>query len=207
MPAAAFFRKLGLFVRTDFLDPARCARLVSEISASESTKGVIVKDLDDGLVDETLRSVLCASVGNVTVQFVRNLLVTVQPELEKHFGVLLTGCERPNFLTYGKESFFKPHRDVTPDSPASINKRRVSVVAFLNKSSAEPAPGCYGGGALTFYGLMNQPHWEQCAFSLDAEPGLLIAFRSDTLHEVQPVTFGQRFTIASWFVTDEDAAD
>jgi SM-20-related protein len=31
------------------------------------------------------------------------------------------------------------------------------------------------------------------------EPGLLVAFRSDTVHEVLPVTHGERFTVVSWF--------
>ncbi len=46
---------------------------------------------------------------------------------------------------------------------------------------------------------MEGPQWDKCGFALEAEPGLLIAFRSDTSHEVRPVTFGERFTIVTWF--------
>jgi predicted 2-oxoglutarate/Fe(II)-dependent dioxygenase YbiX len=52
---------------------------------------------------------------------------------------------------------------------------------------------------LTFYGLIKGAQWEKCGFSLDASSGLLIAFRPNVLHEVSPITFGQRFTIAAWF--------
>jgi SM-20-related protein len=31
------------------------------------------------------------------------------------------------------------------------------------------------------------------------EAGLLIAFRSEMLHEVEPVTSGERVTIVSWY--------
>ncbi len=55
---------------------------------------------------------------------------------------------------------------------------------------------------MTFYGLMEGAEWEKCAFSLEANSGLLIAFRSDVLHEVKPVTFGERLTVVSWFTTD-----
>jgi predicted 2-oxoglutarate/Fe(II)-dependent dioxygenase YbiX len=74
-------------------------------------------------------------------------------------------------------------------------------VIFLNARSSVPAENRYGGGSLKFYALLDGPKWENCPFSLDAEPGLLIAFRSDTVHEVEPVTFGQRFTIVTWFLS------
>lgn len=55
-------------------------------------------------------------------------------------------------------------------------------------------------GALTFYGLLCKvEHWEKCGFSLQAPPALLAAFRPGLLHEVKPVTFGQRLAIAAWF--------
>jgi predicted 2-oxoglutarate/Fe(II)-dependent dioxygenase YbiX len=34
------------------------------------------------------------------------------------------------------------------------------------------------------------------------EPGTLVAFRSETTHEVTPVTHGQRYTIVSWYRSD-----
>jgi predicted 2-oxoglutarate/Fe(II)-dependent dioxygenase YbiX len=46
---------------------------------------------------------------------------------------------------------------------------------------------------------MEGPQWEKCGFSLDAQPGLFIAFRPETMHEVKPVIFGHRFTIVNWF--------
>ena len=96
--------------------------------------------------------------------------------------------------------FYAPHTDGTRDSHATIQHRRVSVVVFLNTESDQPAKDCYGGGKLTFHGILNEAQWANCAFSLDPHPGLLVAFRSDLLHEVKRVTFGQRFTIVSWFL-------
>jgi len=34
---------------------------------------------------------------------------------------------------------------------------------------------------------------------LKGEPGLLVGFTADMLHEVKPVVRGDRFTIISWF--------
>jgi predicted 2-oxoglutarate/Fe(II)-dependent dioxygenase YbiX len=72
-------------------------------------------------------------------------------------------------------------------------------VIFLNGTADDDAPAGYTGGELTFHGLLNGAEWEKCPFPLTAEPGLLVAFRSDTVHEVRPVTSGRRYTIVSWF--------
>jgi len=70
--------------------------------------------------------------------------------------------------------------------------RRISIVVFLNNFATEPQPNCYSGGWLNLYD-------EQDTYGLAGETGLLVAFTAETLHEVSPVTSGQRFTIISWF--------
>jgi predicted 2-oxoglutarate/Fe(II)-dependent dioxygenase YbiX len=71
----------------------------------------------------------------------------------------------------------------------------------VNGQSKQPAQDVYGGGSLVFYGLLDGSQWEKVGFPLEGEPGLLIAFRSDLLHEVQQVTFGHRYTVVSWFTS------
>ena len=58
--------------------------------------------------------------------------------------------------------------------------------------SAEPQADSYTGGTLNFYDQTKE-------FGLEGETGLLVAFTSDTFHEVIPVTSGERFTIITWF--------
>jgi predicted 2-oxoglutarate/Fe(II)-dependent dioxygenase YbiX len=127
-------------------------------------------------------------------------LEELKPELEKRFQITLTGCNEPQFLRYEPGGFFALHPDTGPGAPAHVAARRVSVVIFLNAPSENPSPGCYGGGALRFYGLLGGPRLGNCAFSLEAERGLLVAFKSTVLHEVLPVTFGERITVAAWFI-------
>jgi SM-20-related protein len=198
MPPAEFFRNLGLFVRSDFFDQPACAEMQARMCAAEFSKALVIKKDVGEVLDESRRRVLTVEVEECLANQVWDQIWHLKPNLEDHFHTPLQGGERPVFLRYGEQAFYHPHRDGSPD--VSTRNRRVSVVIFLNARSEEPTPGCYGGGALTFYGLLDGPEWEKCAFSLEAEPGLLIAFRSDTLHEVQPVTFGQRFTIVTWFV-------
>ncbi len=202
MPSASFFRNLGLFVDETFFDSAMCEYLCGQISKASVEKGTITGSGEpEGVVDETRRKVLSANVDKETDSLVKEKLLQIKPSLEDHFGVSVSECQGPNFLRYNPGAFYNVHRDASVGAPLEISKRRISVVVFLNARTNEPAANSFGGGALTFYCLMKEPQWENLAFPLDPSPGLLIAFRSDVLHEVQAVTFGQRFTIVSWFTT------
>lgn len=66
----------------------------------------------------------------------------------------------------------------------------MSVVVFLSEESA------YSGGSLVLHGPY--PDFEK-RHPVPAAPGSLIAFPSETTHEVTPMTGGQRYTIVSWF--------
>lgn len=136
----------------------------------------------------------------------RQRLLEIKPVLEQYFDVSLTNCELPQFYLYEEGSFFRPHLDQAavddtrfkPEDKIAA-KRQISVVIFLNSKSKEVKYNCYGGGALTFYGLIKNEKWIRYGFPLFGEPGMLAAFRSNVLHEVKAVTHGERYTIVSWF--------
>ncbi|HZC81508.1 MAG TPA: 2OG-Fe(II) oxygenase, partial [Nitrospiraceae bacterium] len=96
--------------------------------------------------------------------------------------------------------FYQVHNDGDngADAPALTRERKVSVVIFLNSQAQQPVDDTYGGGSLTFYGLIDDPRWLTYGFPLSSEPGLLVAFRSNVLHQVLPVTYGKRYSIVSW---------
>jgi predicted 2-oxoglutarate/Fe(II)-dependent dioxygenase YbiX len=75
----------------------------------------------------------------------------------------------------------------------------VSIVIFLSRESAQPVPGAYCGGSLVFHDDDADPRQKSRGFPLIGEPGLLVAFRSDTTHEVTPVTYGERYSIVCWY--------
>jgi len=70
---------------------------------------------------------------------------------------------------------------------------------FLNDSSAEPEADTFCGGSLNFYDRDDVPASECSVFGVKGETGLLVAFAAQTIHEVEPVICGERFTIISWF--------
>jgi predicted 2-oxoglutarate/Fe(II)-dependent dioxygenase YbiX len=202
MPGADFFARLGLFVVKSFLDPVLCETLVSEARSTVRVPSLTYRD-GASSVDESFRRAKDVKVSKQTRLLVQDRLLAVKPKLEEHFRMKLAGCEKPDFLLYDEGDYFRLHRDTgepgDSDCPEMLKSRKVSVIIFLNAHSDEYGPGCYSGGLLSFYGLIDKPEWKDYGFPLEGETGLLVAFRSDTYHKVSPVTRGERHTIVSWF--------
>jgi SM-20-related protein len=200
MPAADFFRSLGLFVARDFFDVAWCERLRREASSGSKSRATVVnKGLER--LDEGIRKTKWVEVSTPTISAVKARLLAVKPRLESHFNVTLAGCEEPQCLAYKPGDFFRLHQDTAddPDASAYVRARQVSAVIFLSSAAEALGPAAYCGGALTFYGLIDDPCWSGYGFPLVGEQGLLIAFRSDVLHEVTVLTGGERYSIVTWF--------
>jgi SM-20-related protein len=185
-----------LLVR-DFLDAAACARVAAGMRAAGERPAVVYGLGAAGTVDGRVRRAARVSPAAETVEFVRRRLAECMEEVGAHFGVRLTGSEEPQFLRYREGDFFVAHQDGnTGLTRLETEARRVSVVIFLSRQAEAPEPGAYTGGALVFTDWRGR-HKE---FRLGGEPGLLVAFRAETTHEVTPVTHGERLSIASWYV-------
>jgi predicted 2-oxoglutarate/Fe(II)-dependent dioxygenase YbiX len=196
-------RRLGLFIVERFLQPALCADVRSAMrDATVRKAGTVGTRGADFVVDRTVRRVTNTTVPPALVDTVRTRMLALKPDLERAFDVTLTDCQNPSFLHYVTGDFYQRHRDASAraDASAVSTARRVSVVVFLNAPAREPAEGSYGGGALTFYELFEGEKAKGIGLPLDAAEGLLVAFRADLPHSVTPVTHGDRFTIATWFV-------
>jgi SM-20-related protein len=136
-----------------------------------------------------------------TTEAVRQLLLGRMDEVAGHFGIELQDCEAPQFLRYEVGDYFVAHQDGSSEQLEydHLRVRRVSVVVFLSRQSLEPAPGAYCGGSLVFYAPDADPRRKELGCPLAGEPGLLVAFRSETTHEVTPVTHGERLSIVCWY--------
>lgn len=200
MPRFNFFTHLGLLFVKDFLDGEMCAALRSEMSSLSSSPATVGGTTDE-IVNEDVRRASWVKVPSQTKLLVKDRLLDLQPRLERHFKIALKGFEKPQFLVYRVGCFYTQHQDSSGDSEAIeyFRERKVSIVIFLNDESDEPAEQFYGGGQLTFYGLMEDPLWKRCGLPLIGEQGLMVAFHSDVVHEVTAVTHGARYTIVTWF--------
>ena len=199
MPPAVFFRRFGLLVWPGFLDARSCAALRAEMRGAPSEAGRV--DRLAPRVDESARRVDKVHVSAETKGRVAARFEELVPRLVAHFGSELSGCEPPQFLRYRPGHFYEPHRDSSrgPIGDATLPDRRVSLTVFLNGPADQPTPERFGGGALTFYGFLDGPRASGVGLPLVAEEGLLVAFRAETLHSVEPVAHGERYTLVTWF--------
>ena len=201
MPSVGVFRSLGLFVADDFCTEHDCREYQDAIERGTVEYAAIrTRDSVDE-VNENRRKVHIAEVSTALKSRLKAQLRDVKPSIEAHFHIPLADCESPQFLTYGPGHFYVPHTDSTDDAaaPAEIKQRKISVVVFLNASTTTPDSQGYDGGALVFYGLIRMAAFAACGLPLEARAGMLVAFPSNVVHEVRPVTRGRRLTIATWF--------
>jgi SM-20-related protein len=189
----------NLYLDRGFFDARQCAELVAELSVAAEAPATLYGRGHGGSVDERVRKVARLTPSPETVARIARRLLTAREEVAAHFGVHLTSCEDPQFLRYREGDFFVAHQDGNTGMLQSANEqsRKVSVVIFLSRHSEVPEHGAYGGGSLVF------SEWRAGRtpgrYSLAAEAGMLVAFTADTTHEVTPVTWGDRYSIVSWY--------
>jgi predicted 2-oxoglutarate/Fe(II)-dependent dioxygenase YbiX len=187
-----------LFVIPNFLDEQKSKAIVAELRAAPGAQATVYGKTVSGSVDGRVRKAMRQIPSAETVEYVQERLWECKREVENHFSVRLSECEEPQFLQYRVGDFFVAHQDgntgmMQMDSEA----RRVSVVIFLNEQSEVSKEDSYCGGSLVFH------DWRHGRGSGELPqayvPGTLIAFRSETTHEVTPVTDGERFSIVGWY--------
>lgn len=179
------------------LEEAACSALCAEMRAAGGRPAGLLGRDDQKPAWPEVRRTTRAEVSEATEGLVIALLSQQKPTLERHFGLALGSAEKPQFLHYREGDFFVPHQDGnTPLIHDESRFRRISAVIFLNHQSDDPSPANYAGGSLVLHGPYSGPHLR---VAMPALPGSLVAFRSETTHEVTPVTRNERFTIVSWY--------
>jgi SM-20-related protein len=191
----------NLFLLPGFLESTVCAEIRKELNESPTTPAPVYIEGSADLVHENVRRTTSLHPSAETISQIHKRLLQLKSSLEDHFDMKLVDCEQPQFLRYRKGDFFVRHQDGNTDQLEfdHLRIRRISIVVFLNDSSAEPEAEKFCGGSLNFYANDDVPAAESSVFSLQGETGLLVAFAADTIHEVIPVAGGERFTIISWF--------
>ena len=184
-----------LFIIEEFLEPFLCDQIVREMNAAQAEAATVYGHTAAGAVDRNVRQTLRIRPSPGTIELITRRLLAQQHVIEKHFAVSLSECEDPQFLRYRVGDFFVAHQDGnTGMLRLDSERRRVSLVIFLSRESELPEPNAYSGGSLVFTDLRSARKVQ-----LIGQPGKLVAFRSETTHEVIPVTHGERYSIVSWF--------
>lgn len=182
-----------LLVVPQFFEQRLCDAIAVELKAAAGSAASVYTSASSGTIDEMVRRTVRVKPSQETVDLIIQKLIACKDAVEKHFAVTLNECEEPQFLRYRVGDFFVAHQDGnTGLMLLDSEKRRISTVIFLSRESESPEPDAFCGGSLVFSNLRN-------SFRMTAEPGTLVAFRSETTHEVTPVTHGERYSIASWY--------
>ena len=199
MSEADLLIRSGILSVKHFLTQEFCIQLISESKTTQSQPASIYKaNTMTRMVDKTFCKSHTLAIEPESLSRLQTLLVSLKSQLEQHFKQSLSSLEGPSFLRYKKGDFFKWHVD---NQNPSSQDRTVTVVLFLNSSVSTKEPGHYGGGNLEFYVPNSQGEKIDKDYCLVVIPeaGSFVAFRSNTYHQVQPVTWGKRYTITSWF--------
>jgi SM-20-related protein len=188
-----------LYMVRSFFDAETCRKFITEMRCSPAGRATIYGRDESGSVDERVRKAARLMPSQETVESVRRRLLEYRREVGEHFGLSLSGCEEPQFLRYRVGDFFVAHQDGNTGLLLSDREqsRKVSVVIFLNGQSEVPETDNYCGGSLVFSDWRASQSCKD--LRLSGEAGTLVTFRSETTHEVLPVTHGERYSIVSWY--------
>jgi SM-20-related protein len=189
--------KVELLTIKNFLGAAALEDILSQMRTARSGPATVYGREADGAVETLVRKVTRVNMPAETLEHVTRQLLDRKGEIESYFGEGLGECEEPQFLRYQEGDFFIPHQDGnTPLILDESRLRKVSIVIFLSAQAQEQTGGAYSGGSLVLHGTY--PNYE-VRFPVTNDPGTLVAFRAQTTHEVTPVTYGERYTIVSWY--------
>jgi SM-20-related protein len=190
-----------LFLIRDFFDARTCEEMIAEMRLAWGGPATVYTEGATSPVNEKLRKTTRRMLSAQTTAFVRQRLLEQKAAVERHFRVSLSDCEEPQFLFYKEGDFFVPHQDGNSEQLEfdHLRVRRISVVIFLSRQSSEPGPNTYCGGSLVFLESAPGAGGREFSHHLTGETGLLVAFRSETTHEVPPVTHGERYSIVCWY--------
>ena len=201
MPPVSFFGSFGLLAVPTFLERDLCAEIRQEMATAGEVAATVRGADRSYAVDQESRRTNWAEVSEETSSLVSERLLALRKDVAKVFGLEVSGVQRPQFLRYGEGDFFAAHQDRGSDRKGAefALQRQVSAVIFLNDETSEARPDTYEGGSLTLFGLLDSGDDRNVGLPVIGEAGGLIGFPSEMLHEVTPITRGERFTVVSWF--------
>lgn len=202
MPSPEYFHRFGILTKRSALATTLCAVARTAMAQAFEVPGTVWNPQHgENLAPQAKKRKELLHLPADLESAVRLTLESERPAIEAFFNCRLTRLQPVKFTRYDQSDYYGLHRDVSrePTAPAVVRDRQISVVVFLNDQVDEPEEGCYCGGRLTFHELLSEPPFDRTGQPLDAEQGLMVAFRPDIVHEVTPVTWGSRFTLTTWW--------
>lgn len=193
------FRTRNIVTTAGFVSLSDCRQMIDAIESSVGEPAQVVR-AGESILDQSLRSCIDHHVPDSIKHPIKSRLTAffhthraeLDPESDADF---LYG---PYFMSYGKGSFFRAHRDVAnhKNDPPRLAAHRWSVLLYLNGRDAEADLPSFDGGALIIY--ESDTKLRDRRVVIVPQPGLLLLFRSSLMHEVATVIDGTRYAVAGW---------
>ena len=173
--------------------------MVNALATAQNVPAPVYGQSESGVVNDRVRKATELTPDLDIAARVTERLLQLREEIGDHFEIRLDTFEAPQFLRYQPGDFFVAHQDGNTGMLMSEReqRRKISVIVFLNDQSEKLEAGSYSGGSLVFSD--HHPARPSKRFSLGGKSGMLVAFPAETTHEVTPVTAGKRYSIASWY--------
>jgi predicted 2-oxoglutarate/Fe(II)-dependent dioxygenase YbiX len=181
----------------DTVLPRTCASIIGAMNVENARSGTVLR----GGIEVDAPEIRCCmehEVGSRIRAEISGILERMKANILARFGHSTGQLDGPYFVSYSRGSFFRLHRDTANHvhDPIEIRNRFLSLVLFLNgREETAWTPG-FDGGALVIWNPA-RPIVDNRHIVVPA-PGLLIAFRSECLHEVMSVHEGVRYAAISW---------
>jgi len=120
--------------------------------------------------------------------YYKKLIETIKEVNQSHFRFVLHGIEHTQFTKYVEEdhSFYNWHKDESTTGYKHEPTRKLSSVLFLSD------PNDYEGGELQICESIDN------IITIEPKKGRMVFFPSYTIHKVNPVTKGVRYTAVNW---------
>ena len=196
------FKTPNVATTAGFLPLPECRDIVRAMEASPGEPAQVVR-AGESILDETMRFCLDHAfpdafkdpIGARLTAFFESHRTELDSDADFLYG--------PYFMSYGKGAFFRPHRDVAnhKNDPPRLAAHRWSLLVYLN--GREPAGDLptFDGGALIIY--ETNPKLRDRRVVIVPQPGLLVLFRSNLMHEVSTVLEGTRYAVAGWMASSK----
>jgi len=163
---------MSAYVVQDFLTGAECSDIVESYRVTDEGQAA------------TIRSVRRSTIAFLSEERTEKLRAKVWKALVRANHLTgdfsISSMEPLQLARYGKGDYYGQHLDI---GPGKARMRKLSVSIQLSDAQS------YDGGDLVMWGHQ---------VPMERSRGTLVAFPSYLVHEVTPVTRGERYSLVAW---------
>jgi predicted 2-oxoglutarate/Fe(II)-dependent dioxygenase YbiX len=167
------------------LDGGSCRAVRAAMDRGDTESAEVLSG--DAAVVDAARRAAHVTADDETLARIASCLEAQRETIAAFFDVALVAREGAGLVRYSAGGFYRPHRDrADMASWPAASRRCVTLILFLNAD--------FDGGLLRLLPDDGED------VDVVPEEGMLVAFQSETGHEVTTITRGTRDVVVDWFL-------